>query len=120
MGNVANFTVIRDAWTTGLYDGVDFEVNSAISAERRTVLTFMLRNFSEGDVTVSVKVNGKKVWNWKFTEAKTRFYQEVLGADVIRPGTNKISCEVSRDSDGKFDFAGVEFSDIVLWYRVSI
>lgn len=120
MGNVANFTVIRDAWNTDLYDGVDFSVQSVIDTERRSVLTFMLHNFSEGDATVSIRINGKKVWTWTFSEPKTRFYQEVLGTDVLRPGTNRINCETSVGSDGSFDFAGFEFSDIVVWYRSNI
>ena len=120
MGNVANFTVIRDAWNQDLYDGVDFEVQSAIDTDRRAVLTFMLHNYSEGDATVTLRINGKKVWTWSFSEDKTRFYQEVLAADVIHPGTNRINCEVYRNDDGRFDFAAAELSDIVLWYRVNI
>ena len=120
MGNAANFTVIRDAWTTGLNEGVDFEVSSTIDTARKTVLTFMLDNFSHGDVGIVIRINGKKVWNWSYTSEQVQMYQEVIEEGVIRAGTNRINCEQSLNDDGSLDFAGFQFSDIVLWYRVNV
>ena len=120
MGNAANFTVIRDAWTTGLNEGVDFEVSSTIDTARKTVLTFMLDNFSNADASIVIRINGKKVWDWSYTSEQKRMYQEVIEEGVIRAGTNRINCEQSLNEDGSLGFAGFQFSDVVLWYRVNV
>ena len=120
MGNAANFTVIRDAWTTDLNEGVDFTVQSTLDTSRSSVLSFIVDNFSHGDASVAIRINGKKVWNWSFTSRQVRMFQEVIGNDVLRPGTNRIHVEMHRNESGSLDFAGFQFSDVVLWYRVNI
>ena len=120
MGNAANFTVIRDAWTDDLTDGADFSISSSIDQDRRPVMTFMVKNQSGGDATLAIRINGKKVWDWHYTQQATRCYQEVLETDVLRPGDNRINVEIDLTSDGDFDYAAFTLSDIVVWYRVNI
>ena len=120
MGNAANFTVIRDDWTTGFNEGVDFTVQSTIDNDRKTVLNFMLDNFSNADVGIVIRINGTKVWSWNFTSPQVRMFQEVIKEGVIRPGTNRINVEQTLKEDGSLDFAGFRFSDVVLWYRVNV
>ena len=122
MGNVANFSVVRDAWThEALSNGIDFDVPSTIDLDKRSVLSFMLNVYVEGDMSINLRINGTKVWNWTFENYKRwGLYQEVVAKGVVRPGTNTISFDADLTSGGSFDFGSVEFSDIVVWWRADI
>lgn len=121
MANLANFVVVKDSWTQeALSNGIDFQIQSNIDLNKMSVLTFMLKANANGKATFALRVNGKKVWDF-YLKNKDYLgaYQEALDGGIIKAGTNTISFESDTLSGGSLDFSSVEFSDIVLWYRVS-
>jgi len=122
MGNIGNFSVVRDDWShDALRNGIDVDVPNHIDLDKRSVLSFMLSVLVEGSVGFSLRINGTKVWNATFLNTnRWGQFQEVIAAGVVRPGINTVSFEYDGSSDGRFDFSGVKFSDIVIWWRGDI
>ena len=122
MGNIGNFSVVRDTWThDDLRNGIDVDVPNHIDLDKRSVLSFMLNVTVEGSVAFSLRINGTKVWNATFLNTKRwGHFQEVVAKGVVREGTNTVSFEYDSSSGGSFDYSSVEFSDIVIWWRGEI
>ena len=119
MARVADYSIISDAWVVEATDDtVNFEVPSNIDAGSRSILGFMLDVDNWDDMTLTLRMNGTKVWEWNYSGESAhpvRFFQEVIGAGVLKPGTNVFSFESSSG-----DFRYVALSDIVVWWQANI
>ena len=72
----------------------------------------------QADLSLTVRLNGTKVWEWDFPgggHPPVRFFQEVVAAGVVKAGTNVFSFDASTG-----DFALVQLSDIVIWWQANI
>lgn len=113
MPRVASYTIIADAWTAG--PRLDFEVPAAIVPDSRCILTFMLDPDVGAEASVEVLVNGVAVWHWTFPEEAARFarfYQEVIPAGLVVPGSNRLELRLAPGTTGL-----VLISDVVLWWQ---
>ena len=67
-------------------------------------------------MTLTLRLNGTKVWTWNYSDGdRLQFFQEVIAAGVVKPGTNVFSFESSSG-----DFRVVQLSDIVVWWQANI
>ena len=117
MARVADYSIVTDNWVVeATQDTINFEVPSTIDAGSRSVLGFMLQVHNLDDMTLTLRMNGTKVGTWNFSDGKRlQFFQEVIGAGVVKPGTNVFSFE-SSSGDATF----VQISDAVVWWQANI
>jgi hypothetical protein len=119
MPRVADYSIVADGWViAGVQDTRNFEVPSTIDAGSRSILGFMLDVENQDDMTITLRLNGTKVWTWSYSGASShpvRFFQEVVAAGVVKPGTNVFSIDTSS---GEKRF--VQLSDIVVWWQANI
>lgn len=112
MARVADYSIVTDGWVVEAnQDTIAFDIPDTIHDGSRTVLNFMLEVYNLDDTTMSLRLNGDKVWTWTFPEGRRiRCWQEVVAAGVARAGRNVFSFE-SSSGDARF----VQMSDVVLW-----
>jgi len=119
MARVADYSIVADGWVVqGVQDTVNFEVPSTIDAGSRSILGFMLEVDNLDDLTLTLRLNGTKVWTWNYSGGShlpVRFFQEVVAAGVLKAGTNTFSFD---SSTGEAHF--VQLSDIVVWWQANI
>jgi hypothetical protein len=119
MARVADYSIIADGWVVEANkDTVNFEVPSNIDAGSRSILGFMLDVHNLDDMTLTIRVNGTKVWTWHYSGGSShpvRYFQEVIPAGVVKPGMNVFSFD-SSSGDVRF----VQLSDIVIWWQANI
>lgn len=117
MPTIADYSIIADGWVVeGVQDTITFEVPPTIDPNSRTVLGFMLEVDNSDDLTLTLRMNGIKIWHWNYPDgSRIRFFQEVIGAGVVRAGRNVFSFD-SSSGDVRF----VQMSDIVLWWQANI
>jgi hypothetical protein len=116
MPRVADYSIIADGWVLEFsQNSINFEVPSTIDAGSRSILGFMLHVECLGDMTLTLRINGTKVWDWNFPEGKyTRFFQEVIDAGLVKSGTNVFSFQSTSG------ITYVKLSDIVLWWQANV
>jgi hypothetical protein len=119
MARVADYSIIADGWVVeATQDTISFTVPSTIDAESRSILGFMLDVDNLDDMTLTLRLNGTKVWTWNYSGGSSypvRFFQEVIAAGVLEPGTNVLSFDSSSG-----DYRYVALSDIVVWWQANI
>lgn len=117
MARVADYSIIADGWVVeATQDTINFEVPSTIDAGSRSILGFMLKTWNEDDMTLTLRLNGAKVWTWNYSDGeRVQYFQEVIAAGVVRPGANVFSFDSSSG-----DFRLVQLSDIVVWWQANI
>jgi hypothetical protein len=118
MARVADYSIVTNAWVIeAAQHSINFDVPSNIDPGSRSILTFMLQVYHLDDMTLVVRINGSEVWNWTYTgDSKTvMFFQEVVAAGVVKPGTNIFSFHTTTD-----DATAVQFSDVVVWWQTNI
>jgi len=117
MAQVADFTVITDNWVLEKdQNSISFNIPSNIDTKSPAVLGFMLNVQNLDDLTLKIHLNGSEVWNWKFSDDKrTVFFQEVIGAGVLKSGSNVFKFSSTTD-----DFHLVKVSDVVVWWQANI
>ena len=119
MPRVADYSIISDVWVVeATQDTVNFEVPSNVDAGSRSILGFMLDVDNLDDMTLTLRMNGTKVWEWSYSGGSSlpvRYFQEVISAGVVKSGTNVFSFESSSG-----DFRYVALSDIVVWWQANI
>ena len=118
MPRVADYSIVRDKWVVeAIQDTIEFEVPSNVDAGSRAVLGFMFHADSTDGFSITIRINGHPVWNWKFGdgEVHARYFQEVAAAGVVKPGSNVFSYDGS--GEGK---RFVQLSDIVIWWQANI
>lgn len=117
MATVADYSIVTDGWVVeATQDTINFEVPSTIDRRSRSILGFMLEVDNADDLTLTLRLNGTKVWTWNYPSgSRIRFFQEVIAAGVVQPGTNVFSFESSSG-----DFRFVQLSDIVVWWQANI
>jgi hypothetical protein len=119
MARVADYAIIADGWHVEGFDSttMNFEVPSNIDNGSRSVLGFMMKVENFDDLTLRLKINGTQVWSWSVSGSSdypARFFQEVVAAGVVNPGTNTFSFHSSSD-----DYRFTELSDIVIWFQAN-
>jgi len=117
MARVADYSIIADGWVVeAAQDTINFEVPSTIDAGSRSILGFMLKTWNEDDMTLTLRLNGAKVWSWNYSDGeRVQYFQEVIAAGVVKPGANVFSFDSSSG-----DFRLVQLSDIVVWWQANI
>lgn len=117
MALLADYAIIADQWVVErIEDTINFEVPGNIDKGSRSVLGFMLEVRNLDDLGISVRLNGTKVWEWKYGDGKRiQFFQEVIEAGVAHAGTNVFSFETSSG-----DVRLTKLSDIVLWFQANV
>ena len=117
MARVADYTVISDAWISEIdQDTINFSIPSTIDPESPSILGFMLHVNNVDDTTVSIRINGTKVWEWNYPGGdRFQFFQEVITTSVIKAGTNTLKFN-SSGGVGVF----MQLSDIVIWWQAKI
>lgn len=119
MARVADYSIVADGWVVeATQDTRNFEVPSTIDAGSRSILGFMLDVANQESLTLTLRMNGTKVWTWHYSGGSShpvRFFQEVIPAGVLKPGTNVFSID-SSSSEKWF----VQLSDIVVWWQANI
>ena len=119
MARVADYSIVADGWVVeATQDTRNFEVPSTIDAGSRSILGFMLDVYNLDDMTLTLRLNGTKVWTWSYSGGSSlpvRFFQEVIPAGVVKSGTNVFSFD---SSSGEKRF--VALSDIVVWWQANI
>lgn len=118
MARVADYSIVADGWVwEGTQTTIKFEVPSNVDAGSRSILGFMLQTDSVDGVTLTLRLNGTQVWDWNYADGGGRvgYFQEVIAAGVVKPGTNVFSFHCSSD-DARF----VQLSDIVVWWQANI
>lgn len=117
MARVADYSIIADGWVVeASQDTINFEVPSTVDAGSRSVLGFIIQVNNLDDTDMTLRLNGQKVWTWHYSEGKRiMFFQEVIGAGILKPGTNVFSFDSSSG-----DFRFVQLSDIVVWWQANI
>jgi hypothetical protein len=118
MARVADYSIIADAWVLERdQDTIMFDVPATINKESRSVLSFMLQTGHLEDMSLTIRLNGTEVWNWRYGGNcdHTQFFQEVVASGVVKAGTNKLRF-VSSSDDARF----VQLSDIVLLWQANI
>jgi hypothetical protein len=99
-------------------DTINFEVPSNIDKGSRAILGFMLDADHIGDMKLTLRLNGENVWNWSFGGSENqpaRFFQEVVGAGILQPGSNKFTFRSTVA-----EATSVRVSDVVVWFQVNI
>jgi predicted aldo/keto reductase-like oxidoreductase len=118
MARVADYSIVTDAWVIeAAQHSINFDVPSNIDPGSRSVLNFMLSVDHIDDMTLVVRINSSEVWNWTYKgDSQTvMFFQEVVSAGVVKPGTNTFSFHTTTD-----DATAVQFSDVVVWCQANI
>ena len=119
MPRIADYVILADAWVIQAdQDTIDFNLPANVSVASRSVLGFMLDVDNNGELTLKVRLNGHEVWSWHYSDESrhpVRYFQEVVGGSVLRPGGNVFSFDVSS---GELNF--VQISDAVLWIQVDV
>jgi hypothetical protein len=118
MARVADYSIVADGWVVeATQDTRTFEVPSNVDAGTRSVLSFMIQAWHSDDMSLSVRLNGTKVWDWNYTgdSRHVQFFQEVVEAGLVKPGTNTLSFESSSG-----DYRYVALSDIVVLWQANI
>ena len=119
MARIADYTIIADAWVIQAdQDTIEFQVSANLNVPSRAVLGFMLDVDNNGELTLKIRLNGHEVWSWHYSDESrhpVRYFQEVIGGNVVRPGTNVLSFD---GSSGDKWFA--QISDAVLWFQVNV
>jgi len=117
MPRIANYSIVADAWVVeAVQDTINFDVPGNIETRSRSVLGFMIEVDNADDMTLTLRLNGTKVWTWTWPEGRRiRFFQEVIEAGVLKAGTNVFSFDSSSG-----DFRFVQMSDIVVWWQGNI
>jgi hypothetical protein len=117
MARVADYSIIADGWVLEKdKDTVNFDVPSNIDAGSRSILNFMLQEGNLDDMTLTLRMNGTKVWTFSASDGdRLGFFQEVIPAGSVKPGKNVFSFE-SSSGDATF----VQLSDIVVWWQANI
>jgi hypothetical protein len=119
MPRIADYVIVADNWVLEKdQDTINFEVPSNIDKGSRAILGFMLEADHIGEMKLTLRLNGENVWNWTFGGAKkepAQFFQEVAGAGVLLPGSNKFTFRSSVSES-----TVVRGSDVVVWFQVNI
>jgi hypothetical protein len=119
MARVADYSIIADGWVVEAnQDTINFDVPSTIDGGSRAILGFMLDVDNLDDLTLTLRLNGTKVWTWHYSGGSSypvRYFQEVIPAGVVKPGKNVFSFD-SSSGDVRF----VQLSDIVVWWQANI
>jgi hypothetical protein len=119
MARIADYTIITDAWVIQAdQDTIEFPVPDNINLGARSILGFMLDVDNVGELRIKMRLNGHEVWSWHYSDGSqypVRFFQEVIGANVLKAGTNVLSFD---GASGEKWFA--QISDAVLWVQVNI
>jgi hypothetical protein len=117
MARVADYSIIADDWVVeAQQDTIYFDVPSTIDDVSPGVLGFMLHTHNLDDMTLSLRLNGVKVWEYFFPDGdRLQFYQEVIDPGVVVSGPNVFSFESSSG-----DYRLIRLSDIVLWWQANI
>jgi len=121
MARIADYTIITDGWvvkTTG--ESIEFQVPDNVNVGARSILGFMIDVNNNGELDIKIRLNGTQVWNWHysdFSRLPVRYFQEVIGGGVLKPGTNVFRLTGDGPTDDKFF---VQISDAVLWMQVDI
>jgi hypothetical protein len=117
MARVADYSIVSDAWVVEFnQDTINFDVPSNIDAGSRSILGFMVQVDNSDDLTLTLRMNGTKVWTWNFPEGnRIMFFQEVIPAGSVKPGKNVFSFD-----GNSADFNFVQLSDIVVWWQANI
>ena len=117
MARVADYSIVSDAWVVEFnQDTINFDVPSNIDAGSRSILGFMVQVDNSDDLTLTLRMNGTKVWTWNFPEGnRIMFFQEVIQAGSVKPGKNVFSFD-----SNSADFNFVQLSDIVVWWQANI
>lgn len=119
MARVADYVIIADGWQQddSITNTIKFNVPTNINVGSRCVLTFMFKVESLGPMSFAIGINGNDVWNWTASGAvdpPIRTIQEVVGANIVRPGENVFTFHAA--GDWHFD----KISDVVLWFQADI
>src|SRR5258707_128346 len=116
MARVADYAIVADNWVVdGTQNQINFNVPSNIDAGSRCVIGFMMKTDHLDAMTLKLRMNGTEIWNWSWSGGSNdpaRFFQEVVAAGVVKPGTNVFSFDTSSG-----DFRFTELSDIVVWFQ---
>jgi len=119
MPRVADYSIISDGWVAGPdNDQIEFTVASNVDPGSRSILGFMLDVKNNDDLTIKIRINGSEVWKWNYSGSSdhpVRYFQEVVGAGIVKPGTNVFSIDTSS---GDKHYVGL--SDIVIWWQANI
>ena len=119
MPTIADYSIIADAWFNEKdTDTVKFSVPANIDPGSRAVLGFMFKVWCDEALSLEVRINGIKVWSWQCDSGDSfpaRFFQEVVAAGVVKPGSNVFSFSSSSGS-----FRSDQFSDVVVWWQAKI
>ena len=118
MARVADYAIVADSWVIEAFQTtISFSVPLNIDAGSRSVIGFMLKTDHSDAMTLKLRMNGTEIWNWSWSGGSNdpvRFFQEVIGAGVVKPGANTFSFDSS--SGGA---RAVELSDIVVWFQAN-
>jgi hypothetical protein len=115
MPKVADYSIVMDHWLN-IGSAATFEVPENVDLDSKTVLSFMLRSWSIGSLSIIMKLNGKQVWDWKFEDGdRVMLFQEVIPAGFLKPGKNKLSWDGKQE-----DLANLDLSDVVFWWQANI
>jgi hypothetical protein len=118
MARVADYLILQDNWKLEMNDPtnpVKFNVPANVHTGSRSVLTFVHKGSSSYPMVMNMLINGTVVWTWKTDgsyEAPMRSIQEVVEANLLKPGENLLQWE----THGSWRYN--EVSDIVLWIQV--
>jgi len=114
MPRVADYSIVADAWTNG--GEIEFTIPDNFEPSNRCVLTFMLRSNGLDDVRVTLRLNGNRIWDWRFGEddVPAQAFQEVVAAGIARAGKNVLSFDINSGP------ASLELSDVVFWWQANI
>jgi len=73
----------------------------------------MLQVYKLDDTTLTLRINGTKVWDWTYPEGnRSQFFQEGITAGVVKSGENVFSFD-SFGGEATF----IQLSDIVIWWQ---
>ena len=118
MARVADYAIVADSWVVdGTQNQISFNVPSNIDAGSRCVIGFMMKTSHLDAMVLKLRMNGTEIWNWNWSggsDDPARFFQEVVGAGVVKPGANVFSFDTSSG-----DFRFTELSDIVVWFQAN-
>jgi hypothetical protein len=119
MARIADYTIITDAWVIHAdQDTIEFQIPDNLNVPSRSILGFMLKVNNSEELSIRFRLNGTEVWSWHYSDGSdlpTRYFQEVIGGNVLRAGTNVFSMDGSS-GDKWF----MQISDAVLWIQVNV
>ena len=118
MARVADYLIVQDNWKLDdeKLNPVKFNVPDNIHTGSRSLLTFVHKAKINDSTVMNVVINGTTVWTWKVSgsyDAPTRSIQEVVEANILKPGENLLQWTTGGSNDDRN-----EVSDIVLWIQV--